>query len=120
MKEEELIEVEEKELDDDFEEEKIRVELPDNIQELMSNQPCIELDMEDYDEKKFRKGIEDYSYLSGALTALFNAGVSEAAAMEYILSKESMKHSLDKAKLTKEMNVEIAGMKNIKAEAFDL
>lgn len=44
-----------------------------------------------YDLEKFKKGIKDYSYISGAFTALRNAGMSETNIMSLLLGEMEIK-----------------------------
>lgn len=44
-----------------------------------------------YDLDKFKKGIKDYSYISGAFTALRNAGMSETNVVSLLLGEMEIK-----------------------------
>lgn len=64
-----------------------------------------------YDVKKFRKGVEDYSYIAGAFSALRNSGMSETNVMQWLLGEMEIK-GLDKQLVAQEK------ITQIKAEAL--
>jgi hypothetical protein len=85
----------------------------DQIEEFLNGSdidklPPIEIGLGDYDVEEFTRGIEETSYVAGKITALFNAGMSEASILDYLLTTETIKHNYETAKINKEMNIEIA------------
>lgn len=97
----------------------------DKLQELFGSTesetlPPIEIPMEWYDEKEFHQGIKDTSHLAGVVTALLNTGVTEQFVLDYLLSKDTIAHNIEVAKINKEMNVEVAKNAKLAQEKFDL
>lgn len=97
----------------------------DQLEELMNSSdidklPPIEIGFEHYDADEFQRGIDETSYLAGRVTALLNAGLSEATVMDLILSQASIEHNIEVAKINKEMNVEMAKNQRINAEKHEL
>lgn len=95
----------------------------DQLQELMNvseQLPPIEIDVEDYDQAEFQRGIDDSSYLAGQITALLNAGVSEGFVLDYLLNQATIDHNIKAAEVNKEMNIEIAKNQRIVAEKHEL
>lgn len=68
-----------------------------------------------YDVKKFRKGVEDYSYIAGAFSALRNSGMSEENVITWLLGEAEMK-GLDKQLSAQEKIAEIQAENSLKAE----
>lgn len=64
------------------------------------------------DKKKFQFGIDDVSYLCGAISALVSVGITPNKAMDYIVEKEAadaaMKHNLEILNIQKETSIETA------------
>lgn len=98
---EEILEIDAEQL-----QELLDMETPDKL-------PPIVLSVEDYDIEQFDKGIKDTSYLAGQITALLNAGLSEGTVLDLLLSKDTIAHNIEIAKINKEMNLEVS--KNAKA-----
>ena len=98
----------------------------DQLQELIGGSngsdalPPFEIDFEDYDVEEFKRGVKETSYISGVITALFNAGFSEASVLDFILNKETIKHNLETAKINKDMSIEISKNQRIMAEKNEL
>jgi hypothetical protein len=95
----------------------------DQLQEYMNDSdklPPIEIPFEFYNTDDFYKGIEDYSYISGAITALLNTGVSESFVLDYLLHKQTIEHNLKAAELNKEMSIEISKNQRIMTEKNEL
>jgi hypothetical protein len=68
----------------------------------------LEIPLESYDTEKFFKGVEDFSELAGKITALVNVGIHPSEALGYIVGLEGNKCTLEIAKITKEMNIEMS------------
>ncbi len=71
-------------LEEDFSE----MPIPLNLSEVVTE------DLEGlipYDVAKFKKGVDDYSYIAGAFVALRNSGMSEANAISWLVGQEEMK-----------------------------
>lgn len=97
----------------------------DQLEELLSGSemdklPPIEIDFEDYDVEEFKRGIKEASYVSGKITALFNAGLSESSILDYIITAETIKHNLKTAEINKSMNIEISRNAKAASEKFEL
>jgi hypothetical protein len=61
-----------------------------------------------YDESKFKDGVNDYSYIAGALTALLNTGLSPELAVQYILAQDEIKQNIKMTKINTESNEKVA------------
>lgn len=70
--------------------------------------PPLEIPLEAYNTDKFYKGIDNFSELAGQITALVNVGIHPSEALGYIIGLENNKCTLEIAKITKEMNVEMS------------
>ncbi|WP_310877150.1 hypothetical protein [Priestia megaterium] len=95
----------------------------EQLQELMNvseQLPPIEIQMEDYDQDEFHRGIKDSSYLAGQITALLNAGVSEGFVLDFLLNQATIDHNIRAAEINKEMNIEIAKNQRITVEKNEL
>ena len=61
---------------------------------------------------RFQAGVNDVSYLCGAISALASVGITPNKAMDYIVDKEAadvaMKHNLEILNIQKETSVETA------------
>lgn len=61
---------------------------------------------------RFQTGVNDVSYLCGAISALASVGITPNKAMDYIVDKEAadvaMKHNLEILNIQKETSVETA------------
>lgn len=93
------------------------------IAELMaepSSNPNVVLELEDYDMDDFQKGIDDHSYISGAITAILNTGVSEQFALEYLLNKDTINYNLKASEVNKELNIKLAKIRNQQENERDL
>jgi hypothetical protein len=82
--------------------------------------PPMEIPFEFYDDKQFYQGIKDTSHIAGVITALLNAGVSESFVLDYLLSKDTIAHNLEVARINKETNVEVAKHAKLKQEQYEL
>lgn len=93
------------------------------IAELLAepaSNPNIVLEFEDYDEESFQKGVDDHSYISGAITAILNTGVSEQFALEYLLNKDTIKYNLEATEINKKLSIDVAKIKRETVERHDL
>lgn len=75
------------------------------------------------DSEKFKNGVDDVSYLCGAISALVSVGINPNKAMDYIVDKEAttigMKHNLEIANIQKETAIETSKLNFInKADSF--
>lgn len=82
--------------------------------------PPIEIEMEDYKQDEFQRGIDDMSYLSGQIVALMNTGMSEQNVLDYLLNRESIKHNIEVAIINKNMNVEMSKNQRLQVEKNEL
>jgi hypothetical protein len=82
--------------------------------------PPIEIPFEFYDDKQFYQGIKDTSHIAGVITALLNTGVSESFVLDYLLSKDTIAHNLEVARINKETNVEVAKHAKLTQEKYEL
>jgi hypothetical protein len=82
--------------------------------------PPFQLELEDFDVEEFKRGIKDTSYIAGVITAFLNAGVTEGFALDFLLNKETIKHNLKTAEITKEMNIEMSKNQKATAEKYEL
>lgn len=61
---------------------------------------------------RFQTGVNDVSYLCGAISALASVGITPNKAMDYIVEKEAadaaMKHNLEILNIQKETSIETA------------
>lgn len=80
-------------------------------------EPCeevlnvIELDCEDLykesiDVENFRDGIEDYSFVCGAITALCNVGLTPTEAIEFISNRETIEHNIKVTEMSAKASIE--------------
>lgn len=98
----------------------------EQLQELMGGSeaedklPPIEIPMDWYETNDFHKGIHDYSYLAGAITALLNTGVSEGFVLDFLLNQETIKHNEHIAEVNKSMNVEMSKNQKAATEKYEL
>jgi hypothetical protein len=95
----------------------------DQLEELMNGSdklPPIEIPFEFYDDKQFYQGIKDTSHIAGVITALLNTGVSESFVLDYLLSKDTIAHNLEVARINKETNVEVAKHAKLTQEKYEL
>ncbi|MEH7116024.1 hypothetical protein V7128_01195 [Neobacillus vireti] len=95
----------------------------EQLEELMSGSdklPPMEIPFEFYDDKQFYQGIKDTSHIAGVITALLNTGVSESFVLDYLLSKDTIAHNIEVAKINKETNVEVAKQAKLKQDQFEL
>lgn len=126
MKEEEL------ELFDDEENELLDVEESDGKEFIMdqrqladlmaepSSNPNVVLELEDYDMEAFQKGIDDHSYIAGAITAVLNAGVTEQFALEYLLNRDTINYNLKASEINKDLNIQLAKIRTQQESERDL
>jgi len=61
-----------------------------------------------FDDGKFQKGINDYSYIAGKLTALINTGVTPLEALNFILNQDTFKFNTEINKLICEKDIEVS------------
>lgn len=99
----------------------------DNISELLGEDeydgdrlPPIEIGLDTYDEESFMKGVDDASYLSGYITALFNAGCSEDFVLTYLINKETIEYNLKSVELNNVAQIEIAKHQKVIIEREEL
>lgn len=84
------------------------------VAELMaepSSDPSVVLELKDYSMEDFQKGIDDHSYISGAITAILNTGVSEQFALEYLLNQDTINYNLKASEVNKELNIKLAKLR---------
>lgn len=81
---------------------------------------CTEQCLATYDDDEFQRGIDEYSYVCGALTALCNAGLSPSEAIEYIVNKDTIQHNLEVTKIGANATVESSKYASIKGELENL
>lgn len=77
---------------------------------------CTEQCYATFDDDEFQRGIDDYSYTCGALTALCNSGLNPSEAIEYIVNRETIKHNLEVTRIGATATVESAKHASIKNE----
>ena len=58
------------------------------------------------DENEFMRGLKDSSYVSGIYTGLLNSGISVEDAIEIVISKMNIEHSLEVAKINANASIE--------------
>jgi len=99
---------------------------PEQLEEYLSGSPDsdklppIEIPFEFYDDSEFYKGIKDASYLSGHITALLNAGLTEGFVLDYLLNQMNVKHNLEVAKINANMNIEMSKHAKATQEKYEL
>lgn len=81
----------------------------------------IELDCEHLSKylinnKEFERGIKDYSYVCGAITALCNSGLKPSEAIDYVVNVDTIKHNLEVTKIGANATVESAKYASIKSD----
>lgn len=81
---------------------------------------CSDQEDEVYNTENFKKGIEDYSYVCGAITALCNAGLNPTEAIEYIVNQDTIKHNIEVSKIGAEATVRAAKYASVKSELENL
>lgn len=69
-----------------------------------------------YDKDEFKRGLDEHSYVAGAITALSNAGVPYNFIMDYIINKETIVHNIEYAKMNNEASIELAKVQNYQVE----
>lgn len=77
---------------------------------------CSEQAEEHLDKDRFKKGLDDFSYASGAITALCNAGLKPSEALEYIINIDTINHNLEVSRISAEATVESAKYASIKGD----
>lgn len=86
--------------------------LPEYIKENIFKLNLENLNNSVIDKDKFQFGVNDVSYLCGAISALVSVGIAPNKAMDYIVEKEAadaaMKHNLEILNIQKETSVETA------------
>jgi hypothetical protein len=97
----------------------------EQLQELIGGSaddklPPIEIPFEFYDTDEFYRGIHETSYLAGKITAILNAGFSEASALDLILSMETVKHNIKVAEINRETSVEVSKNAKLSQEKYEL
>ena len=81
---------------------------------------CSELCSCTIDKPDFQRGINDFSYVCGAITALTNSGLSPEQALDYITNRETMEHNMKISELTANTNIECAKYASVKLERESL
>lgn len=85
---------------------------PEYIKENIFNLNLENLKDSVIDKDRFQFGVNDVSYLCGAISALVSVGITPNKAMDYIIEKEAadaaMKHNLEILNIQKETSVETA------------
>lgn len=61
-----------------------------------------------FDEKAFQDGMSEISKTCGIISGLFNVGCSEAFILDLILNRETIKHNIESAIISKETSIEVA------------
>lgn len=82
--------------------------------------PPIEIDLDTYDEDKFFNGIDDASYLSGYITGLLNAGVSEDFVLTFLINEKTIEYNLKTIEMNNATQVEIAKHQKVILEREEL
>jgi hypothetical protein len=82
--------------------------------------PPFLMELEDYDLDEFKRGLKETSYLAGKITAILNAGFSEASALDLILSMETVKHNIKVAEINRETSVEVSKNAKLSQEKYEL
>jgi hypothetical protein len=78
--------------------------------------PVIEIEMSDYDQDEFTRGIKDASYISGFFSACKNSGMYSADIISILLNRETIEHNLKTANINKEMNIEMSKNQSIQVD----
>ena len=82
----------------------------DYIEENICNLCTDNLSDAEINKEKFVNGVNDVSYLCGAISALVSVGINPNKAMDYIVDKEAtklaMEHSIAMANIQKEISIE--------------
>lgn len=82
----------------------------DYIEENICNLCTDNLSDAKINKEKFVNGVNDVSYLCGAISALVSVGINPNKAMDYIVDKEAtklaMEHSIAMANIQKEISIE--------------
>ncbi len=81
----------------------------------------LEMDCEEqynatFDADEFQRGINEYSFVCGALTALCNSGLTPAEAIEYIVNVDTIKHNLEVTRIGADATIESSKYASIKGE----
>ena len=58
------------------------------------------------DKNEFMRGLKDSSYVSGIYTGLLNSGISVEDAVEIVIGKLNIEHSLEVAKINANASIE--------------
>lgn len=80
----------------------------------------IEIDIDTYNEELFFKGIDDASYISGFITALFNTGMNGEEILTYLINKETIEYNLKSIQLNNATQIEIAKNQKVLLEKEEL
>lgn len=99
---------EELEVKESEDQETLQIELQEGyeVQEYMFDPITIEI--EDYNQDEFSKGIKNGSYVAGLITSLKNAGLTFEQCMEYVLNEQTIKFNLEATRMNVEMNIEMS------------
>lgn len=73
-----------------------------------------------FDKKLFDKGLKDYSYLAGGISALINAGMSAEMALQYFINERTCQHNIELQKIVNDNNIQIAQIQEVKVQGQTL
>jgi hypothetical protein len=68
----------------------------------------IAMDIENYDTEEFDRGISEFSYWAGAITALKNTGLRFEDVVNLILNKMTIDHNIVTGKMANETSIEVS------------
>jgi hypothetical protein len=68
----------------------------------------IAMEIEDYDTVEFDRGVSDFSYWAGAITALKNTGLRFEDVVNLILNKMTIDHNIVTGKMANETSIEVS------------
>lgn len=69
-----------------------------------------------YNSKEFKKGLEDMSYTCGKITALLNCGISAGDAMTFILNEKAIEANRIIQEMLNENNIQVSKISVVKVE----
>lgn len=72
------------------------------------------------DRKGFDKGLKEYSYLAGGITALINVGISPNEALQYFINERTCEHNMRLQQIVNENNIKVAEINDIKIQGQSL
>jgi hypothetical protein len=66
----------------------------------------------EYDVAEFQKGLNDYSYIAGAITALKNVGLNNENIIAYLTTVDVLKSNIKVAEIGKDSDIEVSKNQN--------